>query len=327
MVEKKEPLVSVIVPVFNNEKSIKWCIESILHSTYRNLEVIVIIDGATDSSEQIAKSFCEDERVNIVIQKNQGVSEARNNGLALAQGEYISFVDADDVIHCRMYSMMINVAELYCADVIQCNHVLTDKDYDEIDTQKELGDEDPGILVLDAKEWGRDVCGPDNKNLFVWNKLYRRSSISSCSFRYKCGEDFVFCIDIAKIINSVIRLDCPLYYWVENMASASHQKPSEWHINVVETMMKVYKELLVEKSELSTCVLVKLWKQALFMRFCVKKNINIYDRIDGLLNVFYMEYRSEFWGNKDISRLKKCIFVLFLYYPKIYELYRKWSSK
>ena len=95
-------LISVIIPAYNAQKTIYRCLESILNQTYRNIEVIVVNDGSSDDTENICRQF-EDERVRIVNQKNQGVSQARNTGIVLAQGKYICFVDSDDyVMECHI---------------------------------------------------------------------------------------------------------------------------------------------------------------------------------------------------------------------------------
>ena len=93
-------LVTVVVPVYNVEKYLKKCLDSLLSQTYHNIEIIVVNDGTTDKSLDIAKEVNSiDERVKIISQENQGLSEARNTGIRNAKGEYICFVDSDDFVH------------------------------------------------------------------------------------------------------------------------------------------------------------------------------------------------------------------------------------
>ena len=91
--------VSVIVPVYNNEKYVETCIRSICQQTYQNLEILVINDGSTDGSRQILERMAEkDKRIRLIHQENAGVSAARNKGIELADGEYLTFVDGDDYV-------------------------------------------------------------------------------------------------------------------------------------------------------------------------------------------------------------------------------------
>ena len=107
-----EPLVSVIVPVYNVEKYISECVDSIIAQEYHNLEIILIDDGSTDYSPSICEGYAEkDSRIKVVHQKNSGVARARNRGLAIATGKYIVFVDSDDFISRNMVTSVVSIAE------------------------------------------------------------------------------------------------------------------------------------------------------------------------------------------------------------------------
>lgn len=118
--EKKElPLVSIIVPTYNVEQYIKQCIDSLLEQTYKNIEVICIDDGSTDHTLPILKFLQQkDERVVLVQQEHMGVSAARNKGLDIAKGKYISFVDSDDFMQWNSYEILVDVAETNELDLI-----------------------------------------------------------------------------------------------------------------------------------------------------------------------------------------------------------------
>lgn len=104
---RREPLISVIVPVFKVEPWLKRCIQSILNQTYRNLEIILVDDGSPDRCGDMCDRFArEDNRVKVIHRENGGLSAARNSGLNICRGEYIGFVDSDDVIHPEMYSRL-----------------------------------------------------------------------------------------------------------------------------------------------------------------------------------------------------------------------------
>lgn len=113
--------ISIIVPVYNVERYIERCVESICQQTYTNTEIILVDDGSTDSSGKICDEIAvKDPRIRVIHQQNSGLSAARNAGLAVAKGEYIAFVDSDDYIAQEMYSVMIENMEKYDLDIIGC---------------------------------------------------------------------------------------------------------------------------------------------------------------------------------------------------------------
>ena len=99
MVKGDHPLVSIIVPVYNTEKYLQKCILSLLDQEYPNIEILLIDDGSTDSSGKICDQFKLNAKVTVIHQKNAGISATRNEGLRLARGEYLAFVDSDDYVH------------------------------------------------------------------------------------------------------------------------------------------------------------------------------------------------------------------------------------
>ena len=111
---------SFIVPVYNAEKYLKKCVESILNQTFQDFEVIFIDDASTDKSLDILNSYAYDKRIKIITKANEGVSLARNCGLELARGEYLMFVDADDWIDKNTSEVMVDVIKKKQADVVFC---------------------------------------------------------------------------------------------------------------------------------------------------------------------------------------------------------------
>lgn len=113
-----QPLISVIVPIYNVEKYVGECVDSIINQTYKNLEIILVNDGSTDSSGKICDCYVEkDSRIKVIHRENGGLSEARNSGLDIAKGEYLTFVDSDDVIVSDCIEMLYNLLINKGADV------------------------------------------------------------------------------------------------------------------------------------------------------------------------------------------------------------------
>lgn len=122
-----KPLVSVIVPVYNVEKYLHKCIDSILSQTYRELEIILVDDGSTDSSPQICDEYASgDSRVKVLHQPNKGVAETRNVALSLVTGEYVCFVDSDDYIDERMCELLVDKFSQTKADIIVFDYFIVD---------------------------------------------------------------------------------------------------------------------------------------------------------------------------------------------------------
>lgn len=118
-ISKEDPLVSIIIPVYNTEQHLQKCLDSVINQTYHNIEIILIDDGSTDNSGKICDDYAKkDDRVKVYHQKNSGVSCARNLGLDVAQGEYISFIDSDDYIDCELLQQVVSKVRHQEFDII-----------------------------------------------------------------------------------------------------------------------------------------------------------------------------------------------------------------
>ena len=126
MINKK---VSIIVPVYNSEKTILRCLDSILNQTYKNIEIIIVDDGSTDNSYNLIKSrLNNDHRIKLIKKENTGVSDSRNNGLEITTGEYVTFIDSDDWIELNLIEKMVEVLEKENVDIVCCNYYLNYED-------------------------------------------------------------------------------------------------------------------------------------------------------------------------------------------------------
>ena len=119
--------VSIIVPIYNSEKYISACIESILHQTYKDFELLLIDDGSTDNTNNIIKKY-KDSRIKIYRQENKGTGAARNLGMKHANGNYLTFVDSDDAIEQRYLEIMLNACKNNNADIVSCVYMKNDKE-------------------------------------------------------------------------------------------------------------------------------------------------------------------------------------------------------
>lgn len=205
------PEISVIVPVYNVEKYLPQCLDSVINQTFRDIEIICINDGSTDNSGKILEKYAQkDARIKIITQKNQGLSVARNNGMAQAAGKYISFVDSDDFIHLAF------LETLYQA-IIQNNYDIAGCDF-----QKIHSTEVPVFKSMKLKKYIPALDALLNKKNFihfsVWNKLYKKSAIKDIKFiKNLYYEDWVFNCCVFAQNSSFIWVDAKLYgYRISN---------------------------------------------------------------------------------------------------------------
>lgn len=215
---------SVIVPVYNAEKYIATCVESILSQTLQELEVIFINDGSTDQSRQIIENYKKvNPQIKLINQENQGVSMARNAGLQAATGEYVGFVDADDYIEKDMYSTLHNAAVQSNCDVVISNFE------SEIEGHKVITRYPfplNTILIRDYIE--REILTyflkSDQLNT-ACNKLYKRKVINDNKVKFPekvaLGEDGLFNMRFFKHALCTIYLDYTGYYYREVAGSAT----------------------------------------------------------------------------------------------------------
>lgn len=188
--EVLNPVISVIVSIYNVQDYVKRSVQSIQNQTYKNLEIILVDDGSTDNSGKICDEFAKyDERIKVIHKVNGGLSSARNEGIRIAAGEYIAFVDGDDWIDDTMYEGMMSAMLKYDADIAICN-------YKEISKKGIRDTSTDDITVFEGRETLKVFIEEDEKYQIqnaAWNKLYKRSLMGNLSFpEGKLFEDIVY---------------------------------------------------------------------------------------------------------------------------------------
>ena len=208
--ENRTGLVSVIIPIYNKEKKLKRCIDSVLKQTYKNLEIILIDDGSTDGSGKICEDYARDDaRITVIRQENGGVSRARNRGIAEAHGEYIEFVDADEYLDENMVESVISSAKEKGAEVTICGYKQIFSD------RVRAVSETPGSYTINEfipvmARWKLDplIGAP-------WNKLMLRKAVLDSHVEYEprmiYAEDYDFNVKLFSNISRVEVSDKCLY--------------------------------------------------------------------------------------------------------------------
>ncbi|GAB6103602.1 hypothetical protein JCM17039_03560 [Blautia glucerasea] len=239
---KDKPLISIIMPVHNAEVFLAKSIESILHQTFLEIELICVNDGSSDESLKVLKKYASvDNRMVVIDKQNEGVSQARNDGLKAASADYIMFVDADDWIDRETCAIAYREIQIYDADVVIWSYVSEAAEYS---SEKILFNDDILFVGDEVKtKIYRRLIGPVETELAhpelvsslcpVWGKLYKKSIIISSKAKFvdleKIGtyEDGLFNLDIFKMAQKVVYINKPYYHYRKinrNSVTASYNE-------------------------------------------------------------------------------------------------------
>lgn len=230
------PKVSIIVPIYNAEKYLNRCITSILEQTYKNIELILINDGSTDSSEEIILQMQEKNKdiIKYYKQENKGVSETRNFGITIATGKYIMFVDNDDYIDNDYVEQYVDVAESGKCDVV-------------IGGYRRVNSKDKIFLErkIPNTRWGRYIT------LTPWGRIFKKSYIIENDIRFltsNIGEDIFFNIQAINISDRILTIEYVGYNWLYNDKSVSNTiQKSFYNLEIYKLLNETYKVMEQKK--------------------------------------------------------------------------------
>lgn len=227
--------ISVIIPVYNTEKYIEKCIQSVLGQTYTNLEIICVDDGSVDNSGAILDAFAKkDARIKVIHQENAGVSDARNAALRVATGDWIGFVDSDDYIDADMYETMLKANEQQGADIISCGYYLEYEDRCVVAENRK----DVPAHAVDTKQFLRFVYERDvykGVASYLWTRLIKRELVYSQNNELKTSfpkeldmsEDLIFLVEVMKDSKKSLYVETPLYHYLQRDDSVCHDEKKQ----------------------------------------------------------------------------------------------------
>ena len=229
--------VSIIVPVYNSEKYLKKCLETLCNQTLKDIEIVMVNDGSTDNSEKIIKEKAkEDSRIKLYNKKNGGQASARNMGLAKATGEYVAFIDSDDYVELDFCEKTYDVAKKNDTDIVCFDYFITEEGnniYTKILNSKKTG-------IISPKDYFFSGPGP-------CNKLYKREFLIGAKFKFPEGiilEDYAIIPTLAKFNPTLFYLNEALFHYVHTpvstMRSGEYKKKFE---DIFEANNILYNEL------------------------------------------------------------------------------------
>lgn len=270
-------LVSIVIPVYNTEKYLQECLDSVIKQTYSNLEIIIVDDGSKDNCENIINNYIKnDKRITYLKQKHKGVTSARKHGVAYAHGDYICSIDSDDYIEPNYIEILLRKAIETNADFVQCAFNcfgIKNKTY--IFDQYTLNIEGKQTDVL--KQW---IDGTHSIGSQIYTKIFKASVIKEAllhsSLKINEGEDVMHFIHYLKLSNTISSIGNVLYHYRYRNDSISHKINLKWIMREMIMINKLTNLIKKEYNSLDSNALSQ-WNKR-YKRNRINDYINFYKK-------------------------------------------------
>lgn len=321
--QKTKPLISIIVPVYNAEKYLRKCIDSIVNQTYTNLEIILVDDGSPDNSGAICDEYAKnDSRIKVIHKPNGGLSSARNAGLDLSSGEYLTFIDSDDYIELDTVEQVVKTLLDREVEVV----LIREKQVNENgETTKIVGETPTDTIFYKEKEFLADLILAKQIN-GACDKFYKRELLNGLRFEENKhhGEDMLFNVCYLEKVNTVGYVDSIKYSYVANQNSITHSKFNSHSVDSLYFKDKVYeiaKEKFPKYSGILSrrCFVARLTLLRLIFDSKEQKNqAELLGEIESYLKDKYKLVK------KHLSKKERLEYLLFKGLKPVYFLYLKY---
>ena len=294
-------LISIIIPIYNVQKLLDRCIESVVCQTYSDLEIILVDDGSPDSCPHICDEWeKKDSRIKVIHKENGGLSDARNEGMNIATGEFIGFIDSDDWIAPEMYERLLNAIITDHSDIAVCNvkMVWEDNSQSRMLTQQ-------SNCILNRSEAQSALLDESILKQPVWYKLYRKSIIENIPFeKGKCHEDVFWSFRAIGNASYVSIINYVGYYYWQRSGSIMGEKYSLKRLDAVEAKCKRQDYFKTYFPELESKGRIDLWFTCLYHGQATLRALKRKEKTQALetLNDVIDKYPI---GKGDIKGLKK----------------------
>lgn len=245
--------ISVIVPIYQVEKYLEKCIQSILQQTYKELEIILVDDGSKDGCPAMCDQFKnQDARIKVIHKKNGGLSSARNAGIEIATGDYITFVDSDDYVDVKMLEMLMDYTQTYQSDIAVCFWEEVWEDGKEIDSEDWQGPQNAYVECMNQVKAMEKMLYQRDCDSCAWGKLFKRDLWKTIRFpEQKIYEDIAVMYQVFGLAKRVVFSDYQGYFYMQRSASISKANFAEKKMSLIdfteqnETYMKLHYPQLV----------------------------------------------------------------------------------
>lgn len=303
-----EPLVSVIVPVYNVEKYLEKCVNSLLQQTYKNIEIILVNDGSTDESGKMCENLAqEDDRIKVFHKKNGGLSDARNYGVERATGEYIGFVDSDDYVHERMYEKLLSTILRHDAEMSECTVTRVYKN-----TTIDFYSSDDFEFQVDSKKYLEEYLLNERVYGSAWCKLIKAEIAKKIKFPVgKIYEDAFYSLELIKILKKIVIISDSLYYYYIREGSITTKPFSHRDMDYIESVDNLEKYVHQNSPEYNHLMLQRK-SLAYLSIFNQVLNVNDYKKLDDYkqLKSYLSNVSGKILFSKASTKLKVALVLL-----------------
>ena len=249
--DEDRPYVSIIIPIYNAEIYLAKTLDSILIQTLRNIEIICVNDGSTDNSQKILEEYSKkDKRIKIIQKENGGQASARNKGIENAKGNFIAFIDSDDLIPKDYYEILYSNAIIYKADIVQCRYFMV------YENEKE-----------EPWPWNHEIMASESRNKYfknrlmlayssgvVWNKIYSTKILKGIRFIDDSSpwEDNIFTIMALQKASNIVSVPDTYYFYIQRNNSSIHEPNSKVHFRLLKSYEYIIEYLNNKKNNIKT---------------------------------------------------------------------------
>lgn len=315
--DNREALISIVVPIYNVEKYLSRCIDSILNQTYRNLELILVDDESPDGCGNICDEYQKkDSRIRVIHQKNRGLSGARNAGIDIATGEYIGFVDSDDYIAPQMYESLLKLNIDNDAQIAICGR------YYEFEDGRRLirYNEKEETIVMTNIEAITRMNSFSSFDMAAWDKLYKRELFEGIRYpEGKLSEDYFIIYKLFERAHRIVFNPKPLYFYLQRTNSISRNK--KINFDFIEASRSQMDYLLPKYPQLED-VLTSAYASAnmTVYNFHIKNKVKCEKEVKNELKKQVKKYIRNIKRNAAFPKIKKMQAYLFVYCTILYDL-------
>ena len=307
-------LISIIIPIYNVEKYMEKCLNSVVNQTYNNIEIILIDDGSKDKSREICDNYAKkDNRIKVVHKENNGVSSARNTGIDMSKGKYITFIDSDDYIDTDYIETLYKLCTRNDADIAICGVKDEDFDGNVVNESNEIKKK------LNKKEMLKELLSEQHFFGVCWAKFYKKDIIGNIRFNenMKIAEDFEFLYKLLDKVNvAYVDTTKKLYHFLIREGSATKSGFNlEWkkQINLCE---EIINDVSVYWPDIEEYAIKRYFKAVMPCMITALKSNSNYEDIKYLRDKL-KEYKRQINKNILITKKQKFFFYIVMINPYI----------
>lgn len=319
-------IISVVVPVYNVEKYLNRCVNSILNQTYNNLEIILVDDGSTDNSGKICDSYKSDSRVQVIHKSNGGLSSARNAALPYITGNYVTFIDSDDWIDPNMIRIMYNNAINNHAEISVVGYYMAPEDDEDIYSY--FGS-DTTCTVMTRKEALATYLLHDGLGVTVWGKLWKKNLWDTVKCpEGKLHEDQYTTYKLLDQANRIVFDKHPLYYYFQRSTSIGHSKFSNKTYDLYYGIREEYQYIVGKYPDLKNAMEIAscIWEIA-FINIMIRSNAEEPNVIKNVQKHVRSSIKLLI-SSKHLNKVRKMQYLLFAINETLYKkMYLQWASR